>query len=88
MQTTNVRRSLLILAILAGILVPGCAVNPVHRAAAKSGWTRWGQDHKPVVPDDTFKTMSAEEQQKHMSMSLYNARLYEQENALRLLTDD
>ena len=90
MPSAHIRRTWAGLVILVGILAllaQGCAIDPLYRRAAESGWQRWDQDHKPVLTDAQFNMLTEGEQQKYLSTTLYNARIFERDQALRLVKD-
>lgn len=80
--------TLMLFAILgATVALTGCVSKEIYRDAAQSGWTRWEEDHKPVVPDEEFSAMTPDQQELHMSATREAARKFERDEALGLLKD-
>lgn len=85
---TLLTRAALSCVILASVAIgSGCVSKQTYRNAAESGWKRWTQDHKKVIPNEDYKALPPEERKHYMPESLYDARMFEQKQALGLLED-
>jgi|GEM_PF-3998552 len=75
--------------LVALILLSGCADKTLYRMAAESGWNRWEEDHRKVISDEEYNKLPDSEEARalYMPQTLFDARRFEKEQALRLLKD-
>lgn len=90
----GIKRALMIVVMACGLSVAflplsGCADKTLYRMAAESGWNRWEEDHRPVLDDAVYQALPDTEEARapYLPRSVYDARLFEKEQALRLLKD-
>lgn len=79
-----------ILFVLIALLgAAGCADKALYRQAAESGWHRWEEDHRKVLSDEAYQALPDTEEARalYMPETMFKARRFEKEQALRLLKD-
>lgn len=87
-RTTRMLRIAILGALLCvSGLSMGCVSKELYREAAQSGWERWEQDKRPTLSNEDYTALSEEERKLYLPEAKVNARLFERDNALRLLKD-
>lgn len=71
----------------AALLLLGCADKSLYRQAAESGWQRWQEDRRPVLPDDEYKALPQDQKHLYIPQGVIDAREFERREALKLLED-
>ncbi|MCZ7608488.1 MAG: hypothetical protein M5U25_21085 [Planctomycetota bacterium] len=71
------------------ICLSGCADKAIYRQAAESGWDRWEEDHRKVISDEEYNNLPDSEEARalYLPQTLFDARRFEKDQALRLLKD-